>query len=153
MSLLIFSQAVMIEGHWLTFTSSQDSLDCIWAFENHLSVNQQTPSSAPLFAYYDETNSSSFSALSSANFMSCCNSIWKSASLSCTSGHSFCIGGMTHLLSHGVDPWIIMKQGHWSSKAFLLYWHNIKDILPLFIGDSLDKLSSIKSSITCICKL
>ena len=85
--------------------------------------------------------------------MSRCNSIWKSAGLSCTSGHSFRIGGTTHLLSHGVDPWIIMKQGRWSSKAFLLYWRNIEDILPLFIGDSLDKLSSIKSSITRIRKL
>lgn len=50
-------------------------------------------------------------------------------------------------LTHGVEPWIVIKQGHWSSKAFLLYWHNIEDILPLFISDSLYNFSSLKSSI------
>ena len=140
-------------GDWLTFTSSLDELDCIWAFENHLAVNCQVPLSAPLFAFYDANNPASFSTLSRSDLMDRCNSIWKSAGLSCTSGHSFRIGGTTHLLIHGVDPWVIMKQGRWSSKAFLLYWRNIEDIIPLLIGDSLDKFSSIKSSIARIQKL
>jgi len=33
-------------------------------------------------------------------------------------GHGFHIGGTTHLLLLGVNPWIVMVQGHWSSKRF-----------------------------------
>ena len=74
-----------------------------------------------------------------------CNEIWQQAGLTTLTGHSFRIGGTTFLLTHGVDPWIVMKQGRWSSKAFLLYWRNIEEILPLIIGDSLDKFTSLKT--------
>ena len=40
-----------------------------------------------------------------------------------------------------------MKQGRWTSTAFLLYWRNVEEILPLFIGDSLDTFISLKDSV------
>ena len=40
-----------------------------------------------------------------------------------------------------------MKQGRWTSAAFLLYWRNVEEILPLFIGDSLDTFTSLKDSV------
>lgn len=68
-------------------------------------------------------------------------------------GHGFRIGGTTHLLLHGVDPWVVMKQGRWSSAAFLLYWRNVEEILPLFIGDSLDTLNSLKDSVARLSRM
>ena len=61
-------------------------------------------------------------------------------------GHSFRIGSTTHLLLLGVDPFIVMVQGHWKSDAFLSYWKNCEQILPLFIGSALHSLDSIVSS-------
>jgi hypothetical protein len=67
-------------------------------------------------------------------------------------GHGLRIGGTTHLLLHGVDPWIIIKQVRWTSTAFLLYWRNVEEILPLFIGDSLDTFTSLKASVSRLAK-
>jgi hypothetical protein len=67
-------------------------------------------------------------------------------------GHGLRIGGTTHLLLRGVDPWVVMKQGRWSSSAFLLYCRNVEEILPLFIGDSLDTFTSPKDSVACLAR-
>ncbi|KAJ7135231.1 hypothetical protein C8R43DRAFT_835282, partial [Mycena crocata] len=60
--------------------------------------------------------------LSQADFLGHCNEIWLAAGMGALNGHGFCIGGTTHLLLHGVDLWIVIKQGCWTSTAFLLYW-------------------------------
>ena len=61
-------------------------------------------------------------------------------------GHSFRIGGTTHLLLIGVDPFVVMVQGRWKSLAFLEYWWNFEEIIPTMIGLSLDTRSSILSN-------
>ena len=70
-------------------------------------------------------------------FMDRCNEAWSKSSISRLTGHSFCIGGTTHLLLLGVNPFIVMVQGRWKSDDFLAYWQNCKQILPLFIGSTL----------------
>jgi hypothetical protein len=137
-------------GDWLTSTETFDDVDAVSAFEHHLFVNASVPSSAPLFAY---ATASGWAHLTRTDFMETCNAIWFAAGLGALNGHGFRIGGTTHLLLHGVDPWVVMKQGRWSSAAFLLYWRNVEEILPLFIGDSLDTLNSLKDSVARLARI
>ena len=58
-------------------------------------------------------------------------------------GHTFRIGGTTHLLLLGVEPMIVMVIGRWSSKAFLGYWRICNEILAMFVGFSMDSLQSV----------
>ncbi|KAJ6467530.1 DNA breaking-rejoining enzyme [Mycena vitilis] len=132
-------------GDWLTSTETFDDVDAVAAMEHHLFVNTAVPDSAPLFAY---TTASGWAHLTRSDFLDRCNDIWLAAGMDGLNGHGFRIGGTTHLLLHGVDPWIVMKQGRWTSAAFLLYWRNVEEILPLFIGDSLDTFNSIKDSVS-----
>ena len=60
-------------------------------------------------------------------------------------GHSFQIGGMTHHLVSGVDPWVVMIIGHWSLNAFLLYWCRVEEILPNFISEVYDSVELLTS--------
>jgi hypothetical protein len=48
------------------------------------------------------------------------------------SGHSFRIGGVVELLLAGVPPEVVAATGSWTSLAFLLYWHHMEQIIPLF---------------------
>jgi hypothetical protein len=137
-------------GDWLTSTETFNDVDAVAAIEHHLVVNSAVPDSAPFFAY---TTRSGWAHLTRTDFMARCNEIWASAGLGALYGHGFRIGGTTHLLLHGVDPWIVMKQGRWSSAAFLLYWRNVEEILPLFIGDSLDTFTSLKQSVARLAQL
>jgi hypothetical protein len=136
-------------GDWVTSTETFDDIDAISAIEHHLAVNSSVPDSAPLFAYKTK---SGWAHLTRSDFLGHCNTIWAKAGMAALNGHGFRIGGTTHLLLHGVDPWIVMKQGRWTSAAFLLYWRNVEEILPLFIGDSLDTFTSLKSSVSCLAK-
>ncbi|KAJ6570003.1 hypothetical protein B0H10DRAFT_1831943 [Mycena sp. CBHHK59/15] len=137
-------------GDWLTSTETFDDVDAVAALEHHLVVNASVPDSAPLFAY---ATASGWAHLTRSDFVETCNAIWMAAGLGALNGHGFRIGGATHLLLCGVDPWIVMKQGWWSSAAFLLYWRNVEEILPLFIGDSLDTLNSLKESVARLAKM
>ncbi|KAJ6616619.1 hypothetical protein B0H10DRAFT_1798991, partial [Mycena sp. CBHHK59/15] len=139
-------------GDWLTSTQTFDDVDAVCALEHHLVVNFAVPDAAPLFAY---TTQSSWAHLMRSDFMERCNAIWLDAGLGALNSHSFRIGGTTHLLLRGVDPWIVMpvNQGRWSSAAFLLHWRNVEEILPLFIGDSLDTLNSLKDSVARLAKI
>ena len=65
-----------------------------------------------------------------------------------TIDHSFHIGGMTHLLLMGVDPFIVMVQGHWKSTAFLDYWCSCEEIIPTFISFSQSSKSSILTTMS-----
>jgi len=132
-------------GDWLTSTETFDDVDAVSALEHHLFVNATVPDSSPLFAY---TTLSGWAHLTRSDFVARCNEIWSAAGMGALNGHGFRIGGTTHLLLRGVDPWIVMKQGRWSSAAFLVYWRNVEEILPLFIGDSLDTFTSLKNSVT-----
>ena len=54
-------------------------------------------------------------------FLNQCNEVWAKEGLTSIKGHGFHIGGTMHLLLLGVDPWVVMAQGHWSSQSFLGY--------------------------------
>jgi len=79
-------------------------------------------------------------------FLARCNEIWSSCSLQALDGHSYHLGGTTHLLLKGVDPFIVMVQGQWKSTDFLEYWQLCEEITPTFIGFSLSSKSSILSN-------
>ncbi|KAI5895968.1 uncharacterized protein SCHCODRAFT_01170217 [Schizophyllum commune H4-8] len=100
------------------------------------------PNDAPMFAY--ET-SSGWSTLTKESWMARCVEIWDVCGLGSLLGHGFRIGGTTFLLLHGTELWIVMRQGRWSSKAFLRYWRQVEEILPQFIGNSLDNSKSLGS--------
>lgn len=128
---------------WINPTQTSDFIDPIAVLEHHLVINSKCPNSAPLFAY-DTT--SGWTPLIHSTFMDQCNHIWSLCELASIFRHGFCIRGTTHLIC-GIDPWIVMKQGHWSSMAFLLYWCKVESILSTFNSDSLDKLCPIKDAI------
>ncbi|KAF8226454.1 hypothetical protein L208DRAFT_1161189, partial [Tricholoma matsutake] len=127
-----WSKTKLAQGDWITLTETYDVVDPVTTFEHHLFVNSSCPSSSLLFSF--ETPAG-WSPLTCTAFIDHCNSIWVACGLGAIFGHGFRIGGTTHLLLAGVDPWIVMKQGHWSLKAFLAYWHKVETILPLFIGN------------------
>ena len=77
-----------------------------------------------------------------------CNEIWLEEDLASAKGHGFHIGGTTHLLLLGMDPWVVMVQGQWSSQSFLGYWHKCEEILSLFIGFSFQSHESILSTMS-----
>ena len=125
----------------ILWTDSACLASAIWAIKNHLDVNDKLPTDAHLFAF--EGDDSKHYAIKRSWFLDCCNEIWKSAKLPTIMGHSFHIGGTTHLLLIGVDPFVVMVQGWWKSNAFLKYWCNCEEIVPTLIGFSLQSCSSI----------
>lgn len=109
------------------FLAKQDNTsDPVLALNNHLSVNN-IPQSSILFTFKDAFGTS---VLLKTQFLDKCNQIWKNCGLSQTSGHSFRIGGTSHLLICGVSPDIIKKSGRWSSDSFLRYWRNLDIVIP-----------------------
>ena len=134
-------------GDWIFATSTDDPVNSVTALEHHLVVNAGVPQHAPLFAY--ETTAG-WTCLTRNAFLGRCREVWTSSTFSSPKGHGFRIGGTTFLLLCGVDPWIVMKQGRWSSKAFLTYWRKIETILAMFIPDSLPTLPTIRRAITDI---
>ena len=104
------------------------------------------PPSSHLFVFKDFDGV--FIPMCKSLFLARCNKIWSSTSLSCLGGHSFCIGGTTHLLLIGVDPFIIMVQGRWKSTAFLEYWCNCEEIILTFIVFFLSYKSSVLASMS-----
>src|SRR5882724_3032356 len=114
------------------------------AFDHHLESNSSIPSSAPMFAF--KRGKGTWSPMRRSWFLAWCNEIWPREGLVSAKGHSFRIGRTTHLLLLGVDPWVVMVQGRWSSQSFLYYWRKCEEILPLFISFSLQSHESILST-------
>src|SRR5882672_9206639 len=79
------------------------------AFNNHLKINDRVPLHMHIFAF--ETESGAFKPMCRHWFINRYNEIWSTVNLPSLSGQSFRIGGMTHLLLLGVDPFIVMAQG------------------------------------------
>src|SRR5882724_5967595 len=131
-------------GDELIMTDTQCNCSPTSAFDHHLASNLSLPPSAPLFAF--ETSEGTWSAMKHKWFLMHCNKIWKQEGLDSIKGHCFRIGGTTHLLLLGIDPWVVMVQGRWSFQCFLSYWRKCKEIVPLFIGFSLQSRESILST-------
>lgn len=113
-------------GEDIYLTIQDNASDPVKALQKHLAINQ-FPETTILFSYKDVYG---FSALLKYQFLARCNEIWSSCGLTRTSGHSFRIGGTSHLLLCGVHPDIIKKSGRWSSDSFLRYWRNLDTVIP-----------------------
>jgi len=131
-------------GDDISMTDTGCNCSPITTFEHHLASNAAVPSSAPMFAF--ETGEDTWSPMRHSWFLARCNEIWALEGLVSIKGHGFRIGGTTHLLLLGVDPWVVMVQGRWTSQSFLSYWRKCEEILPLFIGFSLCSHDSILST-------
>lgn len=101
--------------------------DAITGLDLHLSVNA-SDNSVPLFAF---SSSQGFKCLTKKEILVRCNKIWGDHDLKRVTGHSFRIGGTTHLLQSGVNPEVVKSMGRWSSDLFLRYWHGADTIVPL----------------------
>ena len=128
-------------GQEILWTDSACPASAVWAIKNHLEINDKLPANAHLFAF--EADDGKHYVMRRSWFLDRCNEIWKSAGLPTITGHSFRIGGTTHLLLISVDPFVLMVQGWWKSNAFLEYWRNCEEIIPTLIGFSLQSHSSI----------
>lgn len=113
-------------GETIFLTKQENASDPVLAIQNHLSVNE-IPQSSILFTFKDAFGTS---VLLKKQFIDRSNQIWKSCGLTQTSGHSFRIGGTSHLLLCGVNPDIIKQSGRWSSDSFLRYWRNLDTVIP-----------------------
>ncbi len=122
-------------GQEILWTHSDCACSAVDAFDNHIAVNSHIPPSAPLFTF--ETENGGFLPMKRSWFLDQCNEIWTSEQLGSLHGHAFHIGGTTHLLLSGVNPFVIMVQGRWKSTAFLEYWHHCEEILPTTIAQCL----------------
>ena len=134
------------QGEWICWTDTTCQCSALHAFNNHCRINTDIPAHAPLFAF--ETTSGNWAPMKREWFMAHCNEAWASSFPNKLTGHSFQIGGTTHLLLLGLDPFIIMVQGRWKSDAFLSYWKHCEQILPLFIGSAFKMPESILSMMT-----
>jgi hypothetical protein len=99
---------------------------------HHLTLND-LPNESPLFTF---TTPAGPRVLTRYCFLARCNEIWSTFGYPHTTGHSFRIGGTTHLLLAGIPPDVVKVMGRWSSDAFLRYWRHIEDIVPLYATDS-----------------
>lgn len=115
----------------LTSTAGTDRSDLcpVWAFNNHLSVNN-LPHDAPLFAYSAPGGSV---CLTKETFLDITSYFFRARGLEKVHGHSYRIGGSVQLLLDGVSPEHIMTLGGWSSLCFLLYWRRLELVVPAAI--------------------
>lgn len=113
-------------GHEIIIPKQHHPYDPLSAMSTHLK-HKDRPSSSTLFAY---AKNNVFVPLDKQVFLSRCNTIWISNGLSRTTGHSFRIGGASHLLACGISPDIVKTLGRWSSDSFLRYWRDLSLIVP-----------------------
>lgn len=115
------------KGATILVSKQEQECDPVNAAVHHIIINNNLPSSAPLFSF---ATASGWSPMRKDWFLNRCNAVWKADGLLRITGHSFRIGGATELLTRGVPPEIVAKQGHWRSDAFLRYWRRIELVLP-----------------------
>lgn len=114
------------EGEQIFLSVQDEPVNPVSSLRQHLKRNSVAPTSL-LFSFRDDYGTS---VLVKSQFLKHCNDIWASCGLTQTTGHSFRIGGTSHLLLCGVDPDIIKKSGQWSSNSFLRYWRNLETVIP-----------------------
>jgi hypothetical protein len=147
---LPFSKTQRNLGKDIYLIEVDDPTSPVIALEQHLLCNIRVPASATLFAF--ETANGGWAPMTGEWFLNRCNEVWLGAGLGNMQGHGLRIGGTTHMLMLGVDPWIVMVVGRWSSKAFLLYWRKIEQILPDFIGEDFESTRSLASHMSVVCR-
>ncbi|KAF8573265.1 hypothetical protein K439DRAFT_1665860 [Ramaria rubella] len=86
-----WSKTFHSKGDDLHLNDTRTSCSPTTALEHHLSVNQNIPPDAPLFAW--SANTGSWEPMTKVWFMSRCKEIFKTHGLECTDGHSFRTGG------------------------------------------------------------
>ncbi|KAE9384337.1 hypothetical protein BT96DRAFT_771237, partial [Gymnopus androsaceus JB14] len=91
----------------------------IHALRDHIKVNRLRPEH-PLLAFCNAHGK--LKVLTKVDFLKRCNSIWSAKGIPRMTGHCFCIGGTTHLLTSGIPPDVVKALGRWKSDAFLKYW-------------------------------
>ncbi|RXW12851.1 hypothetical protein EST38_g13003 [Candolleomyces aberdarensis] len=122
------------EGASISITARPGNPLCpLLAIRRHISLNFSRPPNIPLFSF-NSSSKEGWSLMTKDLFLRWCNKIWTAAGMPEMPGHSFRIGGATHLLLMGVHPDIVATQGRWLLRAFLEYWRRIDSILPLFIS-------------------
>lgn len=124
------------KGARILISRQERVCDPVNAAVHHMVINGGLPDSAPLFSFKTATG---WAPLQKEWFMNRCNAIWAANGLTRVTGHSFRIGGATELLTRGIPPEIVAKQGHWRSDAFLRYWRRIELILPQWTTSPLAK--------------
>ena len=132
-------------GASIIMSDSTCNCSTITAFEHHLSSNSLIPVTAPIFAF--KMSDGSWALMKRTWFLDQCNKVWAKEGLTSVKGHSFHIGGTTHLLLR-VNLWVVMAQGQWSLQSFLGYWFQCKEILVLFIGFSFQSHELILSTMS-----
>jgi hypothetical protein len=137
-------------GDDLQLIDVDDPTSPVIALEQHLLCNLRVPNHAPLFAF--EKADGGWAPLTRDWFLGRCGEVWAKTGLDGIQGHGFRIGGTTHMLMLGIDPWIVMVVGRWSSSAFLLYWRKIEQILPDLVGEAFQATSSISSRMAIVCR-
>lgn len=125
-------------GAALVLTAEADRRVCpVEAIRMHLRASPLIPKEAPFFSF--ATADGGWAPLEKVWMMRRCTDMWSAAGLSSPTGHSFRIGGTSHLLSRGTDVKIVQRHGRWSSDAFYLYWRNAQDIIPQHIASAAER--------------
>jgi hypothetical protein len=119
-----------LKGEDIILCRQHIDTDPIAAFENHCTVNKLT--STDLLASFTLPTGER-ETLTKRKFLSRCNQIWTAHGLPRFTGHSFRIGGTTHLLLCRVPPDVVKSLGRWSSDAFLRYWRSLDLLAPMYI--------------------
>lgn len=128
-----WTKTTQMRGGTILLTEEQDEVACPHrALEMHLSANSAVPAIGHLFGY--ATVNGRWRPMIKTDMMARCEEIWTISGLSVPTGHSFRIGGTSHLLARGTDVKIVQRLGRWSSDAFFLYWRNAQAIIPLHVA-------------------
>ncbi|TRM56173.1 hypothetical protein BD626DRAFT_414560 [Schizophyllum amplum] len=118
--------------------TAQDGLICpVRALLQHLKLNA-IGKDTPLASYI--RGDGVRVALTSNVLLRRCNEVWAAEGLPRYTGHSFRIGGTTHLLLCGINPDVVRAAGRWSSSSFLRYWRAVPMLATLHIERRCGKL-------------
>ena len=126
--ILPWSKTTKWQGATLLCSPQLNPVNPISALKVHIQFNHLSDVDE-LFSYWEKTQRTRM-VLSKSEFLTRCNEIWSSYDIPRTSGHSFRIGGASHLLSAGIHPDVVRTVGRWSSDSFLRYWRNHSVIIP-----------------------
>lgn len=116
------------DGETIILSLQEGLSNPVQALQSHLRVSSLSQDSL-LFSYRDEHG---ITILLKRQFLARCSEIWETSGRDSQhhTGHSFRIGGTSHLLLCGVHPDIIKSAGRWSSDSFLRYWRNLDIVIP-----------------------